>query len=452
MSELFHTWTVILSLPGLVSSRVNIGLPSDWSRVEEWIRFDENVIPPTETITGFVSKWPNIPVLRNYNCVPDASFWATFPHKPMPEKPETDVDIDKLEAKIFFHKDKMTIHQWERSLKAVAFLRHGAPAHQVKSLPGCFIQNSRAAIIQGKYVTEEIATWVQKGFAAGPFDEPPTDNFRVNPILAVVQPDKVRIILNVSAPEEGSFNANVDEYETETVKMASAKLFSQKLMDCGKNSTMSKQDLKAAYKQIPARISDLRLQGFFWLGKFFVETRQIFGAKTSVCNYDILGETLKLLAMLESVIPPSLVIRQVDDVPSVSPSSTDWTEDFTTTYKSLCEDLNVQLAEDCPLSEKAFSNQVRGKVLGILFDATDLSWRIPQKKIDKCIRSILSASENGTCSLKEFQKLLGRLNDISQMCCFMKIFKHSITDCIVGIDSDAPSDTVIHLTSDANKI
>jgi hypothetical protein len=31
-------------------------------------------------------------------------------------------------------------------------------------------------------------------------------------------------------------------------------------------------------------VKDLRLQGFSWLGKFFVETRQVFGAKTSVCN------------------------------------------------------------------------------------------------------------------------------------------------------------------------
>ena len=298
-------------------------------------------------------------------------------------------------------------------------------------------------------MTEEIANWVHKGYAAGPFDKPPTPGFRVNPILAVAQPDKIRVILNVSAPENESFNSNVDEFETETVKMASAKNFSHKLMDCGKNSNMSKQDLKAAYKQLPAKLDDLRLQGFFWLGKRFVETRQIFGAKTSVCNYDIFGETLKLLALCESIIPPTLVLRQVDDVPSLSPANTDWSEDFTQTYKSLCSDLNVTLAEDCPLFDKAFSNQVRGKVLGIMFDSTDLSWRLPEKKIRKCVTSILAVLQDSQCSLRKFQKLVGRINDVCQMCCFMKIYRQSINECLCGVMSDADPNSVISISGDA---
>jgi len=54
------------------------------------------------------------------------------------------------------------------------------------------------------------------------------------------------------------------------VKMASAKKFGQNLLECGVNATMSKHDLVAAYKQVPCMIKDLRLQGFSWLGRFFV--------------------------------------------------------------------------------------------------------------------------------------------------------------------------------------
>jgi len=438
-------------LSGLPSSRNNIGLPEDWNRIESWIRFKTDLTVCEDPTVSFVSKWPDIPVLSNYDSNASPDFWSKFPSKPWPSRPETNVDIDRLEAKVLLHKDKMTIHQLERSLKAVDHLRNGAPAHQSEILPGCFVKNSKTAFTYGKFVTEEIATWIEKGYAAGPFDSPPTDQFRVNPILAVVQPDKIRVILNVSAPEDESFNSNVNEFETETVKMASARIFGQKLMDCGKDSVMSKQDLKAAYKQVPAKLEDLRLQGFFWLGKFFVETRQIFGAKTSVCNFDILGETLKLLALLESIIPPSLVLRQVDDVPCVSPANTDWTADFTQTYKDLCSELNVMLAEDCPLLDKAFSNQVRGKVLGIMFDSTDLSWRLPDKKIEKCLKSIHAALSDSVCTLKNFQKLVGRLNDISQMCCFLKIYKQPISDCLGGVDSGADPSTPIFLSPHAEK-
>jgi hypothetical protein len=115
-------------------------------------------------------------------------------------------------------------------------------------------------------------------------------------------------------------------------------------------------------------------------GKFFAETRLVFGASNSVCNYDIIGDRLKVLALAESEIPAELVLRQIDDVPVVSP------ENFSAKYKQLCEFANVELAENCPLNEKAFENQKRGKVLGILFDSTDLTWAIPPSKVRKTVQ------------------------------------------------------------------
>jgi hypothetical protein len=116
-----------------------------------------------------------------------------------------------------------------------------------------------------------------------------------------------------------------------------------------------------------------------WAGKIFAETRLVFGASNSVCNYDIVGETLKVLALANSDIPAELVLRQVDDVPVVSPKNLGWCEQFSEKYKDLCSFVNVELAENCPMNEKAFENQKRWKVLGILFDSTDLTWSIPPK-------------------------------------------------------------------------
>jgi hypothetical protein len=84
-------------------------------------------------------------------------------------------------------------------------------------------------------------------YAAGPFISPSCSNFRVNPLLAVVQPDKVRPFWMYLLHQK-TLNSNVDEFETETIKMASAKKFSQKLLDCGNDAIMSKHDLVAAYK------------------------------------------------------------------------------------------------------------------------------------------------------------------------------------------------------------
>jgi hypothetical protein len=158
-----------------------------------------------------------------------------------------------------------------------------------------------------------------------------------------------------------------------------------------------------------------------WAGKFFAETRLVFGASNSVCNNDIVGETLKVLALADSDIPAELVLRQVDDVPVVSPESSGWCEQFLNNYKDLCSFVSVELAENCPKNEKAFENQERGKVLGILFDSTDLTSSIPASKLRKTLIGIDNVVSNPVVKLNDMQKLMGKLNHIAQMCNFLKI-------------------------------
>jgi hypothetical protein len=316
----------------------------------------------------------------------------------------------------------MTSHENIRAMKAVDYLRNRAPSHQSSELPGCYVKNASSTVKYGRQITDNTATWIGEGFAAGPFDEPPCENFRVNPLLAFVQPDKVRPVLDVSSPKGSSFNDNVDGHETEKVYMASAKSFAQNVVECGINAVMSKHDLVAAYKQIPCKVEDLRLQGFMLLGKYFLETRQVFGAKTSVCNYDILGATLKLIAQIDCSIPAQLVMRQVDDVPVISPEGSGFTEEFSARYKAVAEELKVKLSPACPMSDKAFTNQVKGKVLGVVFDTTDCTWRLSDKKLWKTRDAIRKALQSESSNIRDWQRLCGRLNDISQMCSFMKVF------------------------------
>ncbi len=123
---------------------------------------------------------------------------------------------------------------------------------------------------------------------------------------------------------------------------------------------MSKFDLLTAYKQVPCRIEDLRLQGFMWLHKYFCETRQIFGGSISVCNFYMLGETVKTTVLAECSIPHNLVMRQVDNVPILAPKSSGWCEEYSKKYMNTCQELNIELAPICPSADKAFENVTKG--------------------------------------------------------------------------------------------
>jgi hypothetical protein len=243
--------------------------------------------------------------------------------------------------------------------------------------------------------------------------------------MAVNQGSKVRPILNISLPEKCSFNDNVDEYQLEKVRMSTAKSFSHAILSAGRNSTLYKTDVRDAYKLVPAKLEDLRLQGFGFMDRKFCETRMAFGGKPSVANYDALGNTIFTLALVESKIPTKLVGRCVDDVPAVSPEGNDWGKEFTDNYKRICSDLNIELAENCPLFEKAFENSTYGKVLGKFFDTTILCWAMPQDKREELLSDI-SHVLNNKVNLLTVQSLMGKLNDIGTMCPFLKIFRHEL--------------------------
>ncbi len=269
----------------------------------------------------YKKKCPEIPSRKDYSKAPDAEFWKSFPTSSLPEKAFSRIYVDKLEEKLMEKRELLTYCDFRRGMRCVRNLREGAEAFQKSALPPCFVDNAPSAVQHGEEVTDAIASWVKAGFAAGPFDAPPLENFRVNSLIAIPQGSKVRPVLNVSLPQGKSLNNNVREKSLEKFSMCSARCFSYLVMDAGKLAWMTKPDWCDAYKNIPCKLEDLRLQGFSWQSKFFVETRQIFGAKASVANFDILGNTVLKLVLTECDVLSSFSHRQLDDIPRVAPVS-----------------------------------------------------------------------------------------------------------------------------------
>jgi len=367
-------------------------------------------------------KNEEIQEVENYEEPQSKEFWKKFPSNYDSTKCRNLKRAYRLKNRLLSIKNKITDASFRRGMKTVDYLINGAPSCQDKSLPGCMVKNAKTSYKNGRIVTDNIGTWCKEGVICGPYDSPPFKKFRSNCLMGIEQNDKIRIVLNVSLPENFSFNSNIKEEKMEKVKMSSARLFGYSVKKAGKNALMSKFDLKDAYKNIPCKESDLRLQGFSWLNKYFFECTQIFGARTAVANFDILGNTLKTIAHVGCEIPSDLVHRQLDDVPIVGPSNKNWCQEYTESYKRTCDEMLISTAPDCPKLEKAFKNSTVGKVLGINFDTKILSWSLPYEKREKAISAIHDALYCET-NLLQMQKLIGRLNDISLMCPFLQGFK-----------------------------
>jgi hypothetical protein len=117
--------------------------------------------------------------------------------------------------------------------------------------------------------------------------------------------------------------------------------------------------------------------------------------------------------------------------------------------QSITDQSVIASPQDCPLMDKAFTCQKRGKVLGVKFDTTDLTWSLSDKKIQNALGSVKMAVTNDNISLKECQRLVGRLNDVGQLCPLMKVFKQPTSQCLATIPSNADPGTRVEISAEA---
>lgn len=404
-------------------------MPKKWARVDNWLNFKE-VPSGKQFVDNSVMKLknPEIPKLESYEENPSKEFWTKFPKCELPNSVVTGLKPDSLMKEMSKVENKLTLAQKKRAKRCIMNLKHGAGACQKNpALPMLYTRNAKLAFRYGREVTDAVATFVKKGFVSGPWDSPPLPKFRVNPLMAVPQGAKCRPVLNVSLPEGKSFNDNINDNLLEKVKMSSARKFGFTVKESGKDAWMLKFDLTDAYKNVPAKLEDLRLQGFSWLGKFFVENRQIFGARTAVANFDILGKTILDIVCADCEIAKQKVHRQLDDVPVVG--KREECVEFERKYREVCKAINIGLAENCEKFDKAFGLTQYGKVLGIWFDSEKKCWKLPHEKAEKAADAISEAMKEEMDLLK-MQKLMGRLNDICLMCPFLSGFKKPLNSAL----------------------
>ena len=123
--------------------------------------------------------------------------------------------------------------------------------------------------------------------------------------------------------------------------------------------------MRDTYKNVPVCHADFRLQGFRWLGQYFLETQLIFGGTTSVPSCDCLGHTTLDVAVVESAINPDCVHRALDDAPIVTPADSPTGPIFAAAYEDLCKTISIHLGAPCLEFEKAFIDSTVGTVLSV---------------------------------------------------------------------------------------
>jgi hypothetical protein len=419
------------------TGRVRIGIPHSWHTVERWLNTNSTIrFPAPPAQKSAVKKCPDVMILKTYYTPPPPDFWKSFPSLKLPSHPTSVINVQRLSALIHEHRISLTLDQQVRADKVVRDLQEGSAVPFAAPLPAARIPNNSSVVEHGEEFTDTLAWWIRKGYVAGPFGAPPLPDFRTNAMMAVSQKNKIRIIMDLSSPKDASYNDAINDQDLERVSMSSARLFGYSVQDCGKGARMWKFDMVDAYKTVPAAQQDLRLQGFSWLGKFFIELKKVFGSKEAVSAFDRLNNTLVTLAALRARLPPHLIHRTLDDVPIVTPAHSSAGPAFSEAYQGICAHVGADLAPQCPQQEKAFCDSTQGTVLGIRFDTTTMTWNISRDKRARILDKIRGPLLGHPTSLLDLQKLIGTLNDIGQMCPFLRGFRQPLHMLLVAFKDD----------------
>ena len=364
-------------------------------------------IPEPIPLTKFVPKF-ELPLLERYDLSAPQDYWCKWP-KNYKLDMESNINFE------LFRELAVNAGFEDLELLEVVYsdLKFGAKIGcQGEFKKPSKSNNAPSAFEYVDRVSDSICEWLKAGYAAGPFefDEIPTEA-NISGLMVKIKPTgKARLILNLSAPKGSSVNEEIDK-TAYPAKMTSTIKFVKILNKCGRNCKFAKVDWSAAYKQIRVNEEDQCLQYFECLGRYFLELCLIFGGSSSVGIYDRFAKIVLFIVIMNSGIPPSLVVQQIDDVVACGPANGELVERFDKEYSRVAEMLGIQLApRDDP--DKSFAAATRGQVLGVWYDSKNWTWWISDEKLSTILNMLKDLILSDNCEQWVLWKICGQIINI----------------------------------------
>ena len=269
----------------------------------------------------------------------------------------------------------------------------------------------------------------------------------INKLFILKQNKKYRIITDLSSPSERSINDCIDSNNLRSLKMSTIPEIFKKVRDIGKDCLISKVDLKNAYQQLCLKTPDISLHGFKFGGRYFYNTKMVFGEKSSPEIFDNFNKVNTDLALFQACYHSDKVFRVLDDtvcIDTPNPGHRRFIEKLT----NFCSEANIELAEF--KDNKAFVFQEEGEVLGIIINCPNQSWTLRSEKRDKMLVYLSNLYNSVYVSLNDLQTLLGLINVIVLITPPLRFYKDSIIrDLTRAINLEAAGYDSVKLSAEA---
>ena len=368
-------------------------------------------LPDPPPLKKFKPKY-HLPKLPNYKVLATEEYWDMWPKLDWVRGKNMKSQVNPKVLRELGYKTKFPYPCLLEQI--VKDIKHGASIGVNKEcqIPST-ATNAPSAIEEGEKVSDELASWIAKGFVVGPLKkgEVPFEKSKFSGLMTKIKPNgSVRPILNFSKGVPKSLNEGINSKDFPTV-MSSTEEWVRILLRCGKRARFCKNDWAAAYKHVRVKETEVWMQGFQWLGRIFYELCLVFGGKSSAGLYDQLAKLVLWIAITLSQFPENLCVQHLDDVCAASPAGTDTVDRFYRTYRDVCEQVGVELADPSD-PDKAFPPCSNGIVLGICYDTEEGingTWYLREDKMADIIIMLEKAIEGEGSTQRFIKSLCGKL-------------------------------------------
>ena len=405
-------------------------------RKRAWEEAKGTILPPVPEKKKFVPRF-NLPVLQSYQGVFKAGFWAKWKTRKL-SPGSTDrswVSSKALRelARSAGMGDSLLVE------RVCARLEKGAEIGvEGRGRLPTRMSNSPTVYEHGQAVTDALQEGIADGYLAGPFTQEELealvgDDFSVNPMSCREKPNgKQRIIVDASAPHDddesvpgwiyspekpGSVNSTIDIGQF-PAKMSSVPKFVRTLFRVGRGARICKIDQQSAYKHQHVARKDWKLQVVEWGGRYFLETRLMFGTKSSPGIYDELHKAF-LFPVVE--LTPSFSRRDVeqhlDDVLGVGPGQFEAersVDAFFRNYLARASEVGFKL-DKSGNTEKVQPPGTVCTALGVVFDTEAWTWSLKADKLARMNHTLHRIVQGDELEYREVQSIIGKLIDIKSL-------------------------------------
>ena len=233
----------------------------------------------------------------------------------------------------------------------------------------------RSALQNPEPVDEYLAVELHAGRIVGPLNADQVKNAQISRLGVIPkagQPNKWRLILDLSSPRGHSVNDGIDK-ELCSLKYASVEDAVQTIWSLGQGTLLAKIDIEHAYRNIPVHTDDRLLLAMQWRDNLYIDTVLPFSLRSAPKIFSAMADALEWILQQAGV---TFILHCLDDYLTMGKKQSNECEHNLNLIKSICSHLGL------PLKVEKLEGPMEVLIfLGILMDTIRIELRLPGKKL-----------------------------------------------------------------------